>query len=116
MQEENRLWPEWPRIVLKGVKENMTVAAKTKYVAILKESFSAIGKVMKSKRNCVITFGLMGCSLLGIGVAELAWGLLFAPYHDPIYDVLTPVIMIILGAILLAATNRISLEDKPPDK
>jgi hypothetical protein len=58
----------------------------------------------------------MGCSLLGIGAAELGWGLLFAPYQDPIYDVLTPVIMVILGVILLIVTNRITIEDKPPGK
>ncbi|MFX1578128.1 MAG: hypothetical protein ACFFBJ_00635 [Promethearchaeota archaeon] len=65
---------------------------------------------MVSRRSIVIVLGLMGCSLLGVGVAETAWGLLFPPTGDFIYDVVTPVLMVIFGILLLLITNRIHLD------
>ncbi len=65
---------------------------------------------MVSRRSVVIILGLMGCSLLGVGAAELGWGLLFAPTGDFVYDVVVPGLMVIFGLILLLITNRIHLE------
>lgn len=65
---------------------------------------------MVSRRSVVIILGLMGCSLLGVGVAELAWGLLFPPTGDFVYDVVVPALMVVFGLILLLITNRIHLD------
>jgi hypothetical protein len=65
---------------------------------------------MVSRRDVVITLGLMGCSLLGIGAVELGWGLIFAPTQDFVNDVVTPALMVIIGIIFLFVTNRINLE------
>lgn len=65
---------------------------------------------MVSRRSVVIVLGLMGCSLLGVGAVELAWGLLFPPTGDFVYDVVVPALMVIFGILLLLITNRIHLE------
>jgi hypothetical protein len=54
----------------------------------------------------------MGCSLLGVGIAETAWGLLYPPTGDFVYDLVIPFLMVIFGVFLLLVTNRISLEDE----
>jgi hypothetical protein len=54
----------------------------------------------------------MGCSLLGVGIAETAWGLLYPPTGDVVYDVFIPFLMIIFGVFLLLLTNRIPPENE----
>jgi hypothetical protein len=66
--------------------------------------------VMVSRRSIVIVLGLMGCSMLGTGAAELAWGLLYTPTGDFVYDVVTPAMMVLFGIVLLFITNRINVE------
>lgn len=69
------------------------------------------GVEMVSRRTVVIVMGLMGCSLLGVGLAELAWMFLFPPSTGYTETLLASSLMVLFGIILLILTNRLNTEE-----